>query len=650
MMHRIHHHVHHKFRHVALAMTTFVLMAAMVAVTVVNAADLSSISDAVSRHSVDTDANHLIKFTTPSGAAEGETMVITFASEFDTSSITEDDVDIEDDGTDLTTDSACTAAEASVVMAADVMTITICVGGGGAIAAGSVVEIEVGTIATYNGTGLNQIQNPSSAGSYSVSMSGTFGDTGSAYVPVISDDRVMITAVVDDDDDGGTGPTDPCANDTDAPNITSVSAEDIDMNSADITWNTDESGTSSVEYGLTTAYELGSQALAGYSTSHSVPLSGLAGGTTYHYRVSSSDSCNNTNYSADQTFNTLGPLEITDVQVTDITQTGATIIWYTNKLSDSTVEYGVSTVYTGTMSSGADVTEHSLVLTGLNPNTLYHFRVGSETSDGESVYSGDYTFTTLAYEPPPNVTDFVADPGPGDTEITLTWVNPDYTDFDGVLIMRRDDDWPTGPTDGTEIFDGLAETALDTNVESGINYYYCAYAYNAYGYASGACDDALIPEIITISLKAIPEKRVPAEGNWGTDLTVGIHTTNDLAYEVVVGTSDEAGEATVDVFDVAYGTYNFSGKGLSHLTRVIETVDLVKDVATFVDFSQGNTVKLLAGDVNPTKDDFVNSLDISTLLGNLNAGDNTTDLNQDTLVNSLDINILLSNLNADGEL
>lgn len=152
------------------------------------AASVTSRSDTLSTSLPTTAANHTIQFTltASNGVDEGDTLTITFDSNFDTASIVEDDVDIKDDTVDLTTAADCDGAEqASVVMAADVLTITICAGDGGTIAASSVVEIEVGTNATASGTGANQITNPA-AGVYNIDVGGTFGDTGTIQVAVVA--------------------------------------------------------------------------------------------------------------------------------------------------------------------------------------------------------------------------------------------------------------------------------------------------------------------------------------------------------------------------------------------------------------------------------------------------------------------------------
>ena len=74
--------------------------------------------------------------------------------------------------------------------------------------------------------------------------------------------------------------------------------------SATITWQTDENASSAVDAGWTTAYEFGTQSDAVLKTSHSITLTGLSAGATYHYQISSVDGSGNAVTSADLTFTT----------------------------------------------------------------------------------------------------------------------------------------------------------------------------------------------------------------------------------------------------------------------------------------------------------------------------------------------------------
>ncbi|MCG2693973.1 fibronectin type III domain-containing protein, partial [Candidatus Parcubacteria bacterium] len=90
------------------------------------------------------------------------------------------------------------------------------------------------------------------------------------------------------------------------------------------------------------------------------------------------------------------PPVISGVSAINITQTGATIIWNTDEVADSLVEYGLTPAYGGSVASSTLLLGHSLNLISLLPETLYHFRVKSKDASLNQATSLDYTFTTLA--------------------------------------------------------------------------------------------------------------------------------------------------------------------------------------------------------------------------------------------------------------
>jgi len=99
--------------------------------------------------------------------------------------------------------------------------------------------------------------------------------------------------------------------DTTPPTISSVTAGSITTSGATITWTTNESADTQVEYGLSTSY--GSQTVLNASmvASHTQILSGLAGNTLYHYRVKSKDAAGNLRTSGDFTFTTTATSDTT---------------------------------------------------------------------------------------------------------------------------------------------------------------------------------------------------------------------------------------------------------------------------------------------------------------------------------------------------
>jgi chitodextrinase len=175
---------------------------------------------------------------------------------------------------------------------------------------------------------------------------------------------------------------------------------EVGITDATVTWTTDEPADSRVVYGLTEAYELGEVFDGALVTAHSLELSGLQPETLYHYQVSSTDESGNTSAAPGGTFVTEPeagddqPPVIENVQVEAGTN-GATITWTTDEPADSRVVYGLTEAYElGEVFDGALVTAHSLELSGLQPETLYHYQVSSTDESGNTSAAPGGTFVT----------------------------------------------------------------------------------------------------------------------------------------------------------------------------------------------------------------------------------------------------------------
>jgi|WetSurMetagenome_2_1015567.scaffolds.fasta_scaffold01475_10 hypothetical protein len=89
--------------------------------------------------------------------------------------------------------------------------------------------------------------------------------------------------------------------DVDPPVISAISASLVGANVAAITWTTNEPASSTVSYGTSPSYTLASSSID-FVTLHSINLHGLTAGTTYHFRVESTDFYNNRAVSSDYIF------------------------------------------------------------------------------------------------------------------------------------------------------------------------------------------------------------------------------------------------------------------------------------------------------------------------------------------------------------
>jgi hypothetical protein len=157
------------------------------------------------------------------------------------------------------------------------------------------VSFQWGTTTSYGSE--TTAQSVSAIGTFSANLTGLSANTtyhfrakavgdGSA---VYGDDMTFTTASLAD---------------TTAPEISLVNSNDITTTGATITWTTNEAATSQVEYGLTEEYGSTTTLDSTPVTSHSVDLTGLKAGKTYHYRVISKDAANNQAVSGDDTFTT----------------------------------------------------------------------------------------------------------------------------------------------------------------------------------------------------------------------------------------------------------------------------------------------------------------------------------------------------------
>lgn len=127
----------------------------------------------------------------------------------------------------------------------------------------------------------------------------------------------------------------------------------------------------------------------------------LSASTTYFFAIKTSDEVPNvadlSNVVSGATLAEVdeAPPVISAVSVSDITETGATIVWTTDEEADSLVEYGETVDYGSETDLDTElITSHSVVLSGLTLDTTYHFRVTSKDASDNEVTSEDYTFVT----------------------------------------------------------------------------------------------------------------------------------------------------------------------------------------------------------------------------------------------------------------
>jgi hypothetical protein len=161
----------------------------------------------MSRNKASTLSDHTIQFITPTGVTSfSQTITINFNSFTTVTNVTASDVDIAVSAagtctsfTDRTVSGSAGADIWGVGVASTTLTLTApssgTIGTSG-VPAGRCVQVEIGSNATSGASGTTRITNPT-AGTATISIAGTFGDSGTIAESILSDDQVAITATVD---------------------------------------------------------------------------------------------------------------------------------------------------------------------------------------------------------------------------------------------------------------------------------------------------------------------------------------------------------------------------------------------------------------------------------------------------------------------
>ena len=191
------------------------------------------------------------------------------------------------------------------------------------------------------------------------------------------------------------------------PSVATQNATAITLISATLNGTVNPNGLATTyhfEWGTTVAYGNNTATLPAGSGIATVPesanITGLTGGTTYHFRIDATNS-DGTSYGNDFTF-TPGAAAVTTTAASAITMTTATAG------GNVTADGGASVTAKGTCwgttanptIAGSHTTDglgtgvFTSSLTGLTANTVYHIRAYATNSTG-TYYGSDLTFTTL---------------------------------------------------------------------------------------------------------------------------------------------------------------------------------------------------------------------------------------------------------------
>ena len=244
-----------------------------------------------------------------------------------------------------------------------------------------------------------------------------------------------------------------------APQISNVTVSDVEATSTTVTWTTDVKTDSFVDFSTDANY-CGVRNQAPASTDHTVVVPNLDPGTSYFFRIRSTDASGNQHFSGDYTFTTSSTIDLSQLaaipsiqqkllaqkaisniqQITNLAALQAVIqaaseqaqsvvgppeilgnpqltigadqvaiTWETDQDSDGTVFIASDGEYDPNSQNpyprqeqdqGPNGKTHAVTVLGLAPSTEYHYKVSSRAAGiGSPGETGDLTFTTKSVLP-----------------------------------------------------------------------------------------------------------------------------------------------------------------------------------------------------------------------------------------------------------
>ncbi|MCP4215881.1 MAG: hypothetical protein GY765_14605 [bacterium] len=315
----------------------------------------------------------------------------------------------------------------------------------------------------------------------------------------------------------------------------------------------DDSSTVTFEYGETDSYgttvsATPSPVTGRTDTAVSSALTGLGTDTVYHYRVVAVNGSGTSN-GADMTFTTgVSSATVTTNAASAVENTTATLNGTINANGNTTTasfQYGFTAAYGQSASAspnpvtGSSTTSITAGLTGLNPDTTYHYRAVGYNAGG-TIYGADMTFTTPQ---PPTVTTVAA----SGVDTTVATLNGTVNDNGESTAVTFEYGTTTAYGTTTTATQSPVNTGTDTAVSSSITgftpsttYHYRVVGSSSNGTAYGAD--------MTLFTSA------PATPTAVTDAASSV--ANDGA--ILNGTVNANNESTTVTFEygttIAYGT------------------------------------------------------------------------------------------------
>jgi len=334
-----------------------------------------------------------------------------------------------------------------------------------------------------------------------------------------------------------------------APNVSSVGVTNIGLNSATMGWATNEPSTGRIDYGATQSYGSVIHSQDAFALNHSKSLQGLTFSTTYNYMITATDSAGNQGQTANKTFTTSDSalsFALSNIDVVNITPSGAVFTWETNTAGDSKVRYGPTTSYGSNVFDASNVTSHSIALTGLSESTVYNAKVISQNSP-QSASSSNIIFTTLDGTPP--ILTEINTGNPSKTSANISWIASEN--------INKHIEWGTdlSYSKGSSINSGLYQNIHSqqiTNLDTNTKYFFYIEGADTAGnlVQAGGAGQFFTTDPVTIEISNVEANQINATGAVITWDTLGQPSSTLVDWgrtaNIYTGLFGNSGETTIN--------------------------------------------------------------------------------------------------------
>jgi fibronectin type 3 domain-containing protein len=277
-------------------------------------------------------------------------------------------------------------------------------------------------------------------------------------------------------------------------NLTATAASSSQIN---LSWSASTDDTGVVGYNI---YRNGTR--IGTSVINSFSDTGLNALTPYSYTVSSVDNSGNVSAQSETvTVATLAAADttapvISNIEVTGVTDSSATITFFTDEPATSSIDYGFSSSYGLVAADDGFATAHIINLSGLSASSIYYFQVRSEDSASNVGVSAEGSFATAASpvtEPVPAAVTDLSFSQPAKSSVRLSWTAPEAggmaQSYDARYSISpiTEENWDSATSalgEPVPTGAGTAQSFIVGNLRSGTRYYAAIKTINSQGLVS----------------------------------------------------------------------------------------------------------------------------------------------------------------------